>query len=101
MKITGQQPGSVADARASREAGGASRARAPQAAPASGRGDRVELSPLARALQSLRAEVGDPEAVDADRVAQLRAAVSNGSYDAPAQDVANALLRELAANRIA
>jgi negative regulator of flagellin synthesis FlgM len=100
MKITGQQPPSVTPASASRESAGAGKTQAGTPA-ATGGGDTVELSPLARALASLRAEVGDPEAIDADRVAQLRSAIASGTYDPPAKDVADALLRELAANRVA
>jgi negative regulator of flagellin synthesis FlgM len=100
MKITGQQPTSVPEAKPSRETAAASQARTAQTSGASEGEDRVELSPLARALQTLRAEVGDPEAIDAERVAELRTAIGNGTYDPPAHDVADALLRELSANRI-
>ena len=100
MKIVGQQPNSVPEASASREAAATARA-STTATPGIAAGeDSVELSPLARALANLRAEVGDPEAVDSKRVAELRTAVGNGTYDPPAADVADALLRELAANRI-
>ena len=100
MKIVGQQPSSIPEAKASRDTAAAGKAKTAPEPGTTGGADRVELSPLARALASLRSEVGDPEAIDAERVAQLRTAVGNGSYDPPAQDVANALLRELAANRI-
>jgi len=100
MKIVGQQPSSVPEAKASRETAAAHKAKAAQTADTGAGQDSVELSPLARALASLRSEVGDPEAIDTERVAQLRTAVNNGTYDPPASDVADALLRELAANRI-
>jgi flagellar biosynthesis anti-sigma factor FlgM len=100
MKIVGQQPSSIPETKASRDTAVAGKAKSAPETGATGGQDRVELSPLARALASLRAEVGDPEAIDAERVAQLRTAVGNGSYDPPAHDVADALLRELAANRI-
>lgn len=100
MKITGQQPSSVPGAGTSREAAGSGKTKTAGTPASGGTADRVELSPLARALASLRAEVGDPQAIDTERVAQLRTAVGNGTYDPPAQDVADALLRELAANRI-
>jgi flagellar biosynthesis anti-sigma factor FlgM len=100
MKIVGQQPGSVPETTANRETAAAQKAKAAQTSDTSGGQDSVELSPLARALAALRSEVGDPEAIDTERVAQLRTAVGNGTYDPPASDVAAALLRELAANRI-
>jgi len=82
MKIVGQQPSSVPEAKASRETAAAHKAKAAQTADTGAGQDSVELSPLARALASLRSEV------------------NNGTYDPPASDVADALLRELAANRI-
>jgi anti-sigma28 factor (negative regulator of flagellin synthesis) len=48
----------------------------------------------------MRRELGDVEAVDASRVAELRAALEDGNYGPSPQDVAAALLRELAANRL-
>ncbi len=98
MKIVGQQPDPVATAVTSR-VGPAPRAGGGGAPPPAG--DRVELSPLARALQKLRAEASDLEAVDRERVAELRRAVADGTYDPSPEDVARALLRELAANRLA
>lgn len=96
MKIVGQQPDPVASAVPSRVR---SAARAGGGAPPPA-GDRVELSPLARTLQKLRAEAGDLEAVDRERVAELRRAIADGTYDPSPEDVAQALLRELAANRL-
>jgi flagellar biosynthesis anti-sigma factor FlgM len=100
MKIVGQQPNPVPEARSSRETAATAKASTTATRGAAAGEDKVELSALARALATLRAEVGDPEAVDAERVAELRTAVGNGTYDPPAGDVADALLRELAANRI-
>jgi len=100
MKIIGQQPNQIPEASSSREAAAAAKAKSAQTPTVGAGEDRVDLSPLAKALASLRAEVGDPEAIDTERVAQLRTALGNGSYEAPASDVADALLRELAANRI-
>jgi len=100
MKIVGQQPNPIPEARSSREAAGATKtSTGPTSGTADG-ADRVDLSPLARALATLRSEVGDPEAIDAKRVEELRTALANGTYDPPAAEVADALLRELAANRI-
>jgi len=97
MKIHGQPPGLVPHSGASREA---TTARDGGTRPASAPGrDTVEVSSLARTLASLRREVGDPGAVDEARVAELRARIADGSYAPAPRDVAQALLRELAANR--
>jgi negative regulator of flagellin synthesis FlgM len=102
MKIVGQQPNPLPEASTSREAA-AARTRTGTSAPAeqaAGGEDRVEVSSLARTLASLRSEIGDPEAIDTERVTQLRSAIANGTYDPPASEVADALLRELASNRL-
>lgn len=102
MKIVGQQPNPLAESSTSREAGAAAgvKPRAGQGtAPVPGE-DTVELSPLARTLGALRAEVGDVEAIDEKRVAELRESVQNGTYNPSSQDIAGALLRELASNKI-
>ena len=101
MKIVGQQPNPLPEAGTSREASAARTRTTSSTTGQPGAGeDRVEVSSLARTLASLRAEVGDPEAIDAERVTQLRSAIANGTYDPPASEVADALLRELAANRL-
>jgi len=97
MKIVGQQPNPVPSAPAAKET------KKPAHGASSGRSaddGRVEISSLARTLQKLRAEVGDVEAVDHERVAQLRAALADGSYDPSPSAIADSLLRELAANRL-
>jgi flagellar biosynthesis anti-sigma factor FlgM len=102
MKIVGQQSNPLVETGTSREAGGASgvKPRADQTpAPAAGE-DRVELSPLARTLGALRSEVGDVEAIDEKRVAELRESLQNGTYNPSSQDIAGSLLRELASNKI-
>jgi len=102
MKIVGQQPNPLPEANASRETGAARTRTSPGATGSTGAGeDRVEVSELARTLAALRAEVGDPEAIDTERVTQLRSAIASGTYDPPSSEVADALLRELAANRLA
>jgi flagellar biosynthesis anti-sigma factor FlgM len=97
MKIDGRPPGLVPQSGGARDA---TPARSGGTHAASGTTeDKVELSPLARTLASLRGEIGDPEAVDEARVAELRARIADGTYDPAPRDVARALLRELAANR--
>lgn len=100
MKINGQQPNPVAVPTSTRETAAAGKGKtAESGAPVAGE-ERVELSSLARTLAALRTEVGDPEAIDAERVAELRDAIRQGTYEPPAREVADALLRELASNRI-
>jgi negative regulator of flagellin synthesis FlgM len=102
MKIVGQQSNPLAETGTSREAGAAAgvKSRGGQSpAPVAGE-DRVELSPLARTLGALRTEVGDVEAIDEKRVAELRESLQNGTYNPSSQDIAGALLRELASNKI-
>ncbi len=95
MKITGQQPGVVADL--DRPRAEASRARG--AGVESGPGtDRVALSPEARRLAELRAGVGDPMEVDQARVDDLRARIAAGAYDPSPESIAQAMLREMLAN---
>lgn len=100
MKIVGQQPNPIPEAGSSRETGVAKPKSGPTERGAAGGEDTVELSPLARTLASLRSEVGDPEAIDTERVAELRSSLAKGTYDPPASEVADALLRELVANRL-
>ena len=102
MKIVGQQSNPLAESGTSREAGataGAKPGGGQASAPVAGE-DTVELSPLARTLGALRAEVGDVEAIDEKRVTELRESVQNGTYNPSSQDIASALLRELASNKI-
>lgn len=102
MKIVGQQSNPLAETGTSREAGAAGgvKPRGGQStAPVAGE-DTVQLSPLARTLGALRAEVGDVEAIDEKRVAELRESVQNGTYNPSSQDIAGALIRELASNKI-
>lgn len=101
MKIVGQQPNPLPEAGASREAG-AARTRTTPGAPeqAAAGEERVQVSSLARTLAALRSEIGDPEAIDTERVTQLKSAIANGTYEPPASEIADALLRELAANRL-
>ena len=102
MKIVGQQSNPLTETGTSREAGSASgvKPRGDQSTAVAPGEDRVELSPLARTLGALRSEVGDVEAIDEKRVAELREALQSGSYNPSSQDVAGALLRELASNKI-
>lgn len=59
--------------------------------------DRVELSEAARLRQRLRAEVGDVETTTtSDRVANLRAQVTGGTYQPAPRAVAERLLAEVA-----
>jgi negative regulator of flagellin synthesis FlgM len=100
MKIVGQQhSGTVANANAPAEAKKATQATQTREGAPTGGEDRVDISPLGRTLQSLRAEIGDVEAVDHERLEKLRAAIADGTYSPSPRAIADALLRELAANR--
>jgi negative regulator of flagellin synthesis FlgM len=102
MKIVGQQSNPLAETGTSREAGAAGgvKPRGGQTEAAAPAEDTVRLSPLARTLGALRTEVGDVEAIDEKRVAELRESVQNGTYNPSSQDIAGALIRELASNKI-
>lgn len=100
MKVVGQPPSHVsAPAVTPGRTKAAERAERTTDLAPTPREETVELSPLARALQSLRRELGDPAQIDEPRVAELRAALEAGKYEPSPRDVASALLRELAANR--
>jgi flagellar biosynthesis anti-sigma factor FlgM len=57
-------------------------------------GDQVSVSDTARQLAQLRAEVGDPGAVQQEKVDGLRAIMAKGHYSADLADVAQKFLRE-------
>jgi flagellar biosynthesis anti-sigma factor FlgM len=63
--------------------------------------DTVALSPAARGLTELRAQIGDPGEIDQARVSSLRASLASGAYQPSLDAVAESLLREVAANSIA
>ena len=63
--------------------------------------DTVALSPAARGLTELRAQIGDPNEIDQARVSSLRAAIADGSYQPSLDAVAGSLLREVAENSLA
>lgn len=75
----------------------------PASAPAEGRRvtDRVELSEGARLRQRLRAEVGDPSAVRAERVQALQSELAGQTYAPSPRAVAERLLADLAADLLA
>ncbi len=60
--------------------------------------DRVQLSEAARLRQRLKAEIGDPSAVDVDTVAALRNRIAAGTYAPDPRAVAERLLGELASD---
>ncbi|MBM4265696.1 MAG: flagellar biosynthesis anti-sigma factor FlgM [Deltaproteobacteria bacterium] len=103
MKVVGQPPDHVSPstvaAGRTKVAGREDRTVGVTPTPQTPQEETVALSPLARALQTLRGELGDATTIDEKRVAELRAALEAGSYQPSARDVASALLRELAANR--
>ena len=63
--------------------------------------DKVQLSEAARLRQRLKTEVGDPTAVDAQKVAALGAEVANQTYAPNPRAVAERLLGELATDLLA
>ncbi len=85
--------------------GGASRSgKGAASAPASGGGDRVQLSPLAAQLQAIESSMADTPAVDSARVAEIRQAIAEGRFKVNPDAVAEHLLqtaRELLRSRLA
>ena len=67
--------------------------RAPAAA-APAAGDSVDLTDGARQLQDLQSAVAATPVVDGSRVAALREAIANGSYQIDPQRVADGLLAQ-------
>ncbi len=65
--------------------------RAPAAAPPAA-GDSVDLTDGARQLQELQSAVAATPVVDGNRVAALREAIANGSYQIDPQRIADGLL---------
>jgi len=63
-------------------------------APPPGTGDSVDLTDGARQLQDLQAAVAATPAVDSVRVAALRDAIANGSYQVDPQRIADGLLAQ-------
>lgn len=53
-------------------------------------GERVQVSPEARALSSVR----DPEVPDADRIERLKAAIADGTFRIDAERIADAMMHE-------
>jgi flagellar biosynthesis anti-sigma factor FlgM len=60
--------------------------------------DRIELSAVAKSLSQLAREVGDVRAIDPERVAELRSRIAAGDFAPSNEDVATALLREVASD---
>lgn len=84
--------------------GGAPRAgKGAAAAPGSGSGDRVELSPLAAQLQAIESSLADTPVVDSARVAEIKQAIAEGRFKVNPDAVADSLLqtaRELLRSRL-
>jgi hypothetical protein len=71
--------------------------------PATGPGatDQVSVSDTARELARLKAEVGDPGAVDEYRVATLHALTGQGRYTPDVRGTAEAFVREVVGDLLA
>ena len=67
-----------------------SEGQAPQ--PNAARSDSVELSPQAQQLKSLTDNLRDQPEVDSDRVARLKQAIADGSYQVDTQRLASKLV---------
>lgn len=65
---------------------------AAKASTVSGAGESVQLSPEAQRLQQASEKLGEQPAVDQERVAKLRQAIADGSYQVDSQRVAAKLL---------
>jgi len=61
-------------------------------------GDKLELSPKARALKELASQAADP-LVREDRVAEIRQRLAEGTYEIPARELARKLLAEMSSPR--
>ena len=96
VKITGQ-PGTASERIAPRREVVPDRAREARA-PERTETDRIELSSVAKNLARLAREVGDVRDVDPARVDELRSRIASGEYDPANEDVAAALLRDVAAD---
>ena len=57
-----------------------------------GSGESVQLSKDARQLQGLSAKIADMPSLDSDKVAQLKQAIADGSYQVDSQRVASKML---------
>lgn len=55
--------------------------------------DKVSLTDTATQLQSLRQVIADSPEVNADRVAELRAAIANGSYTVDSEALAQNFIK--------
>lgn len=58
--------------------------------------DRVSISPLSRQLSQVAQILGEDEVRRSKRVAELKAAVENGSYQVSSQDVAQSIVNYVA-----
>ena len=71
--------------------------------PASGGGDRVQLSPLSSQLQAIESGMADTPVVDSARVADIKQAIAEGRFKVNPDAVADHLLqtaRELLRSRL-
>ncbi|HZJ92004.1 MAG TPA: flagellar biosynthesis anti-sigma factor FlgM [Thiopseudomonas sp.] len=55
-------------------------------------GESVQLSKDARQLQNLSAKIADMPSIDSEKVAQLKQAIADGSYQVDSQRVASKML---------
>jgi negative regulator of flagellin synthesis FlgM len=66
---------------------------AKSSAPSSGAGDSVSLTDAAGQLRRIEASLADLPEMDNDKVASIRQAIENGSYQVDAARVADSLLQ--------
>ena len=73
----------------------AMRATSPSAMPSAAvrQSDSIEISDAARSLASTRKAVADTPEIRADRVAELKAAIANGTYSVDSRALARGLIR--------
>ena len=95
INFTGLPTSQTANTRtsASEQGSTANKGSSPASAqPPSGKGDTVNLSDAAQALQNVEKKLANTPDVDSDRVAQLRQEIESGTYQINARGTAEGIM---------